>query len=85
MKRVRNAPSGRFTLCVKGKLIKPPDFKQPNADSLVQMARTERCNSEVSCVIDQDKQGFLKATPMIHAGDSHPSDFTFAHGSAEDR
>ena len=79
MKCVRNTPSGRFTLCVKGKLIKPPDFKQPNADSLVLIAKTEQGNSEVSCMIDQDKQGFLKATPMIHTDDSRPSDFTFAH------
>ena len=42
MKCVRNTPSGRFTLCVKGKLIKPPDFKQPNADSLVQIAQMRR-------------------------------------------
>ena len=65
-KYVQITSSGRFTLCVKGKLIKPSDFKQPKADSWVQIAQTEKGKSEVSCVIDQDDQGFLKATPMIH-------------------
>ena len=60
-------------------LFKPPDFKPPSADSLVQIAQTEKGSSEVSCVIDQDNQGFLKAPPMIHTDDSRPSGFTFAH------
>ena len=55
---------------VKGKFIKPPDFMQPKADVLVQTAQTEKGRSEVSCVVDQDNQGFLKATPMIHTDDS---------------
>ena len=42
MKCVRNTPTGRFTLCVQGKLTKPPDYKQPNADSLVLIAQTEK-------------------------------------------
>ena len=61
MKCVQSTPSGRFTLYVKGKFIKPPDFTQAKADSLVQIAQTEKGSSEVSCVIDQDNQGFLKA------------------------
>ena len=76
MKCVRNT-LWQVTLCVKGELIKPPDYKVPNADSLVQFARTEKGKSEVSCVIDQH-QGFLKATPMIHTDDSRPSDSAFA-------
>ena len=49
----------------------------------MQIAQTERGSSEVSSVIDQDNQGFLKATPTIHAVDSRPSDFTFAHMAAQ--
>ena len=57
----------------------PPDFKQPNADSLVQVTQTERGTSEVSYVIDQDEVGFLKDTPVGHTDDSRPSAFTFAN------
>ena len=54
-------------------------FAQPKADSLVQIAATEHGKSEVFCVIDQDDQGQLKATPMIHADDTRPSDISFAN------
>ena len=46
---------------------------------VVQVAQTERSTSEVSCVIDQDDQGVLKATPKVHADETHPSDYTFAN------
>ena len=51
---MKETPSGRFNLCVNGKIIKPPDFKHPNADSLAQAAQAERGNSEVPCVIARD-------------------------------
>ena len=76
---VRETSSGKFTLCVNGKIIKPPDFKQPNADSLAQAVTVERGTSEVPCVIDQDAMGFLKACPMGHTADSCPSAFAFAN------
>ena len=79
MKCVQTTPNGRFTLHVKGKLVKPCGFQQPKADSLVQIAQTEKGRSEVSCVIDYDNQGFLRATPVVHTDDSRPSDFTYAH------
>ena len=64
---------------MSGKIIKPPDFNHPNANSLVQAEQADRGTSEVSCVIDQDKVGFLKAIPMRHTADSRPSAFTFAN------
>ena len=53
-KCVQNTPSRRYTLRVKGELIKPSHYKQPNADSLVQLAQTEKGKTEISCVIDQN-------------------------------
>ena len=38
----RITPSGRFTIHIGGKLIKPSDFKQPNAEALVQVIRAEQ-------------------------------------------
>ena len=76
---VRETSGGKYTLCINDKIIKPPDFKQPIADFLVQVAQTEQGNSEVSCVIEQDKRRFLEATPMGRIDDSHPSAFTFAN------
>ena len=61
---VRHTPSGRFTCVANGNLIKPSDFKQPNAEALVQVVKAEHGNSEISCVIDQDSKGFLRAIPM---------------------
>ena len=63
---------------MNGEIIRPLDVKHPNADSLVQAVQAERGTSEVSCVIDQDTMGFLKAIPMGHTADSHPSAFAFA-------
>ena len=76
---LKQTPSGRFTLYVKGKLAKAPDFKHPDVSSLVKIAQIEKGKSEASCVIREDDHGLLKATPMIHTDDSRPSDFTFAH------
>ena len=63
----KETPGQLFTVCVYGGLIKPPDFKQPNAASLVQVAQTDHGHWEVSCLIEQDSMGFLKATPAGHA------------------
>ena len=65
-------PLVRFSLCVNGKLIKPLDFKQPSAESLVQVAKAEQGNSEVSCVIDQSIR-------MGQTTESRPSADTFAN------
>ena len=43
---VRERFSGRYTLCVNGKIIKPPDFKHPDAESLAQVVNVERSTSE---------------------------------------
>ena len=40
-KCIHQTPSGRSTLYVKGKLVKPPDFQFPDLRSLVQLAQTE--------------------------------------------
>ena len=59
--------------------MKPPDFKHPSAQSLVQVVKAERGNSEISCINNQDSKDFLKAIPMGHAAESRSSAFTFAH------
>ena len=73
---VQEAHSGRLTLCVNGKIVRPPDIKNPDAESLVQVVKAERGNSELSCIIDQDSKEFLKAVSMGHTAESCPSDFT---------
>ena len=49
---IKKTMNGRYTLTVKGKLIKPHSFVQPNADSLIKIAQTEQGRSEVSCVLE---------------------------------
>ena len=71
-------PSGRLTLCFQDGLILPSEYKPPK-ESLVQLVQTEREKSEVSCAIDYDDPGFLKATPMVHTDVTRSSDFTLAH------
>ena len=62
---IQQTPSGKFTSYMKGKFVKPPEFKHPDVHSLVQIAATENGKSEVSCVIDQDGQGHLKANNAL--------------------
>ena len=63
---------------MSGKLIKPSDFKQPSAESLVQVVKAEHGNSEISCVIDQDPKGISEGNSHgIHC--SRPSAYTFAN------
>ena len=45
--------------------------------------KAERGTSEVSCVIDQDAMGYLKAIPLGHTADSRPNAFTFANMAAQ--
>ena len=45
---VRDISSGRFTVHINRKLIKPFDFRQPNAEALVQAIKAKRGDSEVS-------------------------------------
>ena len=78
-KCIQQTPSGRFTLYVKGKFVKPPELQFPDVLSLVKMAQTEGGESEVSCALDDENPAFVKAVPMKHADESRPSDFTFAN------
>ena len=75
-KCIQQTLSGRFTLYVKGKFVKPPELKYPDIRSLVQLVQTEGGRSEVSCAIDYADPSFLEETPMGHTDDSCPSDFT---------
>ena len=68
---------------MNGKIIEPPYFKQPSAESLVQVLKVELGTSKVSCIIDQDAMGFLKATPVGHTADSRPNALTFANTAAQ--
>ena len=51
-KCIQQAPSGRFTMYVKGKFANPLDCLVPDLRSLVQLAQTEGGKSEVSCALD---------------------------------
>ena len=54
--RVRETPSGRFAVCISAKLIEPSEFKQPNAEALVQAIRAERGESELTCAKDHESK-----------------------------
>ena len=71
-------PTNRYVVKLEGKLIKPPTYVQPDASALIEYAREEKGMSDLSCVIDQTKEGQLKAIPAGHTDLSHQTAFTFA-------
>ena len=80
-KWIRETPHGRFAFYdeARGEHVKPDDWKPPDFRSLIQVARTEQCRSEVSCVIDHDHPDLTMARPMTLTDDTRPSHFTFAN------
>ena len=66
-------------MCIYGQLVKPSDFRQPNVETLVQVIKAERGDSELSCVIDKDQRGCLQAIRMGQTAETHQTTYTVAH------